>query len=117
MSDWFNRLYGKLTASPEPLKVSIRGVLYDVDKSQYKRGITEAIIYKDTDGFILWGTVQGSGRVFCELNLKRNLLPDYQIIDNPRFKGYSIVGSALSETEAFELIEGCDQDKCSIYQG
>lgn len=91
----------------ESLKVSIRGVLYDVNRKQYKRGITEAVIYKDEQGFILWSTIHGSGKVFCELNLLAKLLPDYQIIHNPRFKGYSIARSALLEAEAFELIDGC----------
>lgn len=110
ISNLFNKLFYK-----EPLKVSIRGVLYDVDKAQYKRGITEAVIYKDSDGFILWSTKQGSGKVNCELNLKDVLahtisLKEFEngvTVNNPRYKGYSIVGSVLSEREAFELIEGC----------
>ena len=103
MNNWLRKMF-----LPESVKVSIRGVLYDVDKRQYKRGITEAVIYKDATGFILWATVQGSGKVYCELNLLAKLLPDYQIIHNPRFKGYSIAGSVLSECQAFELIGGCN---------
>lgn len=98
----------------ESLKVYIRGVLYDVNRKQYKRGITEAIVYQDDDGFILWSTVHGSGKINCELNLKLHslwwsdtVIPDVGYVDNPRYKGYSIVGSVLSECQAFELIDGC----------
>lgn len=98
----------------ESLKVSVRGVLYDVNRKQYKRGITEAVIYKDADGFILWSTVHGSGKVYCEANISNNTylergseLPDLEYTKNPRYKGYYIAGSALSESEAFELIDGC----------
>lgn len=95
----------------ESLKVSIRGVLYDINRKQYKRGITEAIIYKDDSGFVIWSSVQGSGRAYCEVNIYRdnfdNELPELEYTKNPRYKGYYIAGSALLESEAFELIDGC----------
>lgn len=113
MSNCISNLFNKVLYK-EPMKVSIRGVLYDVDKRQYKRGITEAIIYKDSDGFILWSTVQGSGKINCEANVHESVyldfdieLPELVFTKNPRYKDYWIAGSVLSESEAFQLIDGC----------